>query len=74
MYNQKDIGRKIKEKRKKSGLKTIPFAKSVGISQSYLSEIESGIKIPKLDVFIKIIIELGITVSEFFRELENESK
>ena len=48
------IGNGIKVLRKKSGLSQTEFANSIGINQSYLSQIEGGKKNPSTDLLEKI--------------------
>ena len=46
------------------------FATKVGISQTYMSQIESDKKVPTIDTLQMIAAELGVKVSEIF--LTNE--
>nr|WP_321451465.1 helix-turn-helix transcriptional regulator [uncultured Carboxylicivirga sp.] len=54
------IGNSIKELRKEKGVKQIDLAQLSGISQTYLSQIEKGLKKPKLDALEKISKALDI--------------
>lgn len=45
-----NIGQGIKELRKRSNIRQIELAKSIGITQSYLSGIENGNKKPSIDL------------------------
>ena len=58
----KDYKEVIREKRIELGLSQYKLAKSVGIAQSFMNEIESGRKTPSLDVFFRICKELQIKV------------
>lgn len=49
----------ITEHRKRAGLTQSAFAERVGVSQSFLSEIEAGTKRPGLRVAIAIARETG---------------
>lgn len=44
----------IKDLRKKKGYKQYEAAESIGITQTYLSQIESGQKVPSIDVLEKL--------------------
>ena len=55
------VGEIIKAKREERGLTLVEFAKLVGISPGYLSQLENGHKVnPKLELILSIIKELGI--------------
>ena len=49
------IGKRIQEVRKERGLTQEQLSQIVGLSPNYLSNIETGLKTPKLDTFIAII-------------------
>jgi transcriptional regulator with XRE-family HTH domain len=55
-----NIGQAIKEFRKKKLLKQKDLANKSGISQTYLSQIETGDKFPSLDMLEKICNALDI--------------
>mgnify|MGYP001627270607 CR=1 FL=1 len=64
-------GRKIRELRKSKGLSQREFAKLAGLSQSYISELENGIKInPSLSVIKKISKALKVDIKVFIEEGE----
>ena len=50
----------IKQKREKLGWSQYKLAKVVGITQSFMNEIESGRKSPSLEVFFRICDALDI--------------
>ena len=54
--------KRIREKRKKLGMSQYKLAKLVGITQSFMNEIESGRKSPSLEVFFRICQVLDIRV------------
>ena len=61
----KKFGEYLSQKRKKQKLSIRLFAKKVGISFSYLSSIESGLRqAPKLDILLKMIEILDLTEDE----------
>ena len=57
----KDYKKVFRDKRKKLGLSQYKLAKEVGIAQSFMNEIESGRKMPSLEVFFRICQALDIT-------------
>ncbi len=55
------VGEIIKAKREEKNISLIEFAKRLGISAGYLSQIENGRKTnPKLDIILKITNELEL--------------
>lgn len=57
------IGARLKEIRDKSGLKQKPFADRIGTSSSYISEIESGKKIPGGEFLVSLKREFGVDIN-----------
>ena len=51
----KMIGRRIQIVRKERGLTQEQLSQAVGLSPNYLSNIETGLKTPKLETFIEIV-------------------
>ncbi len=62
-----NIGQTIIKLRKIKGLKQIELAEQSGISQTYLSQIEGGNKVPKIDILEKIsnVLEIPFSVMSF---------
>ena len=58
----------LRDRRKKLGWSQYRLAKELGISQSFINEIESGKKSPSLDVFFRICEVLKIQIR--FEEAE----
>lgn len=57
------VGEIIKAKREERGWSLAEFAKRIGISTGYLSQIENGRKTnPRLDIILRIIHELDIDI------------
>lgn len=54
------IGATIKRLRKEKGIRQIDFAKSCGISQTYLSQLENDDRNPTVDVLERISAALNI--------------
>ncbi len=65
-YDQfyKNLGKRIKYLREKTGLSQEKFAEKAGISQDFLGKIEVCINRPGLKSILKIAAALDITVSE----------
>jgi putative transcriptional regulator len=57
---------RIKEIRKKKGLRQSELAKEVGIFQSEISEIETGVRKPNVYLAKKIARALGVSIGEIF--------
>ena len=66
----KIIGAFLKEKRKEQQSTLQAIADTVGISVGYLSAVENGINIPRVDVLKKLLIALNTEVKEFTEEIE----
>ena|SRR5690554_3846256 len=62
------IGNAIKDLRQKRGFKQNEFAEKSGLSQSYLSLIEKGVKEPTLSILKQIatVLEIPMPVLVFF--------
>ncbi|GIM29862.1 hypothetical protein CPJCM30710_25280 [Clostridium polyendosporum] len=63
-----NIGKRISEFRKLNKLTGVELAKRVGITREYLSHLEKGSKTPSFETLQNICSELGITLSDFFKE------
>lgn len=61
-----DLGNKIKNIRKQKGLTQAAFALSIGITQTYLSQIESNLKEPNLSTLKSISEGLGVPLPILF--------
>lgn len=62
VMNMKDYKIVIRNAREKKGLTQYKLAKMVGITQSFMNEIESGKKSPSIEVFFRICEALDIKV------------
>ena len=63
-----DLGKRIREARSKKGYTQQVLANEAGIGLMYLGEIERGIKMPSLSIFIKIVEALDITADYILRD------
>ena len=58
------LGPRIREQRVARGMSVVKLAKEVGVLPNYISQLESGDKIPSLDTFIRIANALDVTADE----------
>lgn len=63
-----NIGGRIKEIRKQSGIKIVDLAEKAGIARVYLSDIERGKHTPSLKTLEAICAALNVSLSAFFAE------
>ena len=66
----KIIGAFLKQKRKEQQSTLQAIADTVGISVGYLSAVENGTNIPRVDVLKKLLIALNVEVKNFTEEIE----
>ncbi len=69
-----DIGRRLREMRKRQGLSQAELAKRVGVTSSSISQVEGNQIYPSLSTLIKIADVLAVDVRSFFRESESIGK
>lgn len=62
------LGKRIRESRIKKGYTQQDLAEQADIGVVYLSEIERGIKMPSLNIFIKIIDALDVSADYILRD------
>lgn len=62
MIDYKKAGQRIKEQRKKLGLTQEGVSEKVGITPSYFSQIESGIRKAGIKTFVSISNVLGVSL------------
>lgn len=65
---KENIGRRIKEARAKRGLTQEQLAERTDITIVYLSELERGIKLPSLTVFVSIAEALHVSTDSLLRD------
>jgi len=64
------IGKVIREFRQSNGLSQRQLAKNVGISNTYLSDIENGRTTPSVKTFAKIARALTLDCNEIIYKME----
>lgn len=62
-----ELGKRIREARNKAGLTQEALAEKAEIGVMYLGEIERGIKMPSMKIFIKLIEVLDISADYILR-------
>lgn len=62
------MGDRIKETRKLQGLTQEQLAEKVDISLEYISQIERGLKMPSMQVFIKLVEILDVSADYILRD------
>lgn len=68
MVDKLNMGDRIKETRKKQGLTQDQLAEKVDVSLEYISQIERGLKIPSMHVFIKLVEVLDVSADYLLRD------
>lgn len=64
-----ELGKKLREARNNAGLTQEALAEKAEIGVMYLGEIERGVKMPSLRIFIKIIDALDISSDYILRDV-----
>ena len=73
--NKITFGKRLREARLEKGYTQQMLAKLADIGVVYISEIERGLKMPSLNIFIKLIEALGVSADFILRdELTSGSK
>ena len=62
------MGDRIKEIRKKRGLTQEQLAEKLDISVEYVSQIERGLKMPSMQMFIKLVEVLNVSADYLLRD------
>ena len=62
------LGKRIRESRIRKGYTQQDLADRAGIGVVYISEIERGIKMPSLNIFIKIVDALDVSADYVLRD------
>ena len=63
------MGDRVKDLRKKKRLTQERFAEKIGVSVQYVSEIERGISMPSMQVFVKILEVLDASADYLLRDM-----
>ena len=65
-----NIGKLLKDYRNQRGLSQKKLSKHTGISQSFISSIESNKQSPTITTLERICEVLGVTIAEFFSQAD----
>jgi len=65
---KENIGRRIREARTKRGMTQEQLAERTDITIVYLSELERGLKLPSLTVFVRIAETLHVSTDSLLRD------
>lgn len=71
--NYKDIGKRIKEGRKKIGITQEKLAEKIDVSPSYISEIERGSSICSLQVLVDIAHILNLNLEYLVNDINKKN-
>lgn len=66
---EKELGKRIKELRNKTGLSQEKFALSIGMDRTYLASVEAGRRNISIRNIKKIADGLGVSLSELFEKM-----
>ena len=64
------VGDQIRKKRREKGLSQVRVAEVCQMSQSYISELESGVASPSIASLLTVCDVLGISFAEVARQAE----
>ena len=66
--DKSELGRKLRKARQAKGYTQHALAEIAGIGNVYLGEIERGIKMPSLNIFLKLIEALDVSADYILRD------
>lgn len=66
---QKLIGKRIQLAREQAGLSQDQLAERLGLSCVFISMIERGVRAPRLEVFVHIVNELGVSADILLQDV-----
>lgn len=69
----KNIGKRIKERREALGLTQEEFSEKIGVVPHYVSMIERGESFPRYEVLISLLNGLEISADDIFQDVLNVS-
>lgn len=63
-----DLGKKLREARLKRGYTQQVLAEKADVAEMYISQLERGLKMPSMNLFIKLITALDISSDYILRD------
>ena len=63
-----DLGKKLREARLKKGYTQQVLAEKADVAEMYISQLERGLKMPSMNLFIKLITALDISSDYILRD------
>ena len=63
-----EIGERLRDIRKSKGISIYRLSQDTGISQNHICDLEHGRRKPSVETLKRLIVPLGITLSELFNE------
>ena len=63
-----EIGERLRHVRKSKNISIYRISMETGISQSHISDLEQGRRKPSVETLSRLVVPLGITLSELFNE------
>ena len=70
----KRIGALIRQLRQEAGMSQEEFADRCGLHRTYIGSVERGEKAITIETAQKIVKVLGVSLSQFFQQLEGSAK
>ena len=67
------IGERLRYVRQSKKMSIYKLSQSTGISQSHISDLELGRRKPSVETLSRLVVPLGITLSELFNENDDIS-
>ncbi|MDE6593930.1 MAG: helix-turn-helix transcriptional regulator [Oscillospiraceae bacterium] len=67
------IGERLRYVRKSKNMSIYKLSQETGISQSHISDLELGRRKPSVETLSRLVVPLGITLSELFNENDEVS-
>jgi transcriptional regulator with XRE-family HTH domain len=61
------LGRAFREAREKAGLTQVELAEKAGVPDTYVSDIERGVRNPTYEVLLQLSRALGVKLSQIIR-------
>lgn len=68
------LGNRIQEARVNKGFTQAELSRAVDINEMYLSEIERGVKMPSMNLFIKLVVTLDVSADYILRDMTPAGK